>query len=316
MLLRDHNKNLFLLLAAIAVVFSLCAMPAFAQKQVKIFVVKSNNITPYNQAVEGFRKQSTTDWVITEYNLRGTLKNSNEMLDKITEAEPDLILAVGAKALAAVTQSKVPQPVLFCASINVTKENFADSNITGVSLTVSPEEQFQAMVSLAPNIKKIGVVLRRENTAVMLKNLPALAKEQNIKLVTLQLENENEIPGRLRTAVGEIDALLMLDDAYIHSKETLEFVIGTTIENDLPFLANSEAFVEAGATFALSPSFFDNGKQTALLTKKILEQNLKPKEVPIRYHENPDLIINLKIAKKISLDIPFELVDKAKRVYK
>ncbi len=108
----------------------------------------------------------------------------------------------------------------------------------------------------------------------------------------------------------------MLDDAYIHTKETLEFVISTTIENNVPFMATSEVFVEEGATLALSPSFFDNGKQAAKLVQKILNQNLQPRDIPISYHENPDLVLNLKIVKKIGLELPPELINRAKIVYK
>ena len=238
------------------------------------------------------------------------------MVASLNETKPDLVLAIGAKALAAITQSKISLPVVFCAAINITKDDLPNSNITGVSLTVSPQEQIKILTTASPNIKTIGVLLREKNSAGLLKELTHFTNGQQINIVPVPLASEKEIPIQLRSVIDKIDALWMLDDAYIHSKETLEFVVGTTIENNTPFMATSEVFVEVGATMALSPSFFDNGKQTAKLVQKILDQNLQPRDIPISYHENPDLVLNLKIANKIGLDIPLELTNRAKIVYK
>ncbi len=77
-------------------------------------------------------------------------------------------------------------------------------------------------------------------------------------------------------------------------------------------MAISEVFVREGAMISLSPSYFDNGKQTAKLVRKIFEQNLQPKDIPISYHENPDLVINTDTARKIGVSIPLDILDKAK----
>ena len=312
----DHIKNLILRLAATAVIICLCAQPAFAKNQAKIFVVKSRDISSYNQALEGFKQLVAPEWSLTEYDLQGTLKNSGEMLTRLNEAAPDLVVAVGAKALTAVTQSKISLPIVFCAAINITKDELANTNVTGISLTVSPKEQLDILTSISPKIKTIGVLLRDKNSENLFKELTAFANKYNLTVIPIAMENEKEIPQKLRSAINKIDALWMLDDAYIHTKETLEFVIGTTLENNMTFMATSEVFVEIGATVSLSPSFFDNGRQTAKLVKKILDQDLTPRDIPISYHENPDLVINLKMAKKIGLDVPLELINKAKVVYK
>ncbi len=301
---------------AVALATCLAGQTALAQKETKIFVVKSNNISSYNKAFEGFKQSSSPEWRVLEYDLAGTFKNNDEMVSAINNTRPDLILAIGAKALTAVTQSKISLPVVFCAAINITKDDLPNCNITGVSLTVSPREQLEILTSISPKIKTIGVLLREKNSTDMLKELANFVDLQQINIVPVPLGSEKEVPVQLRSVIDKIDALWMLDDAYIHSEETLEFVIGTAIENDMPFMAISEVFVEEGAIAALSPSFFDNGKQAAKLVQKILDQNLMPRNIPISYHESPDLVLNLKIANKIGLDVPPELTNRAKIVYK
>ena len=308
----DHNKNLILRLAALAVLVCLCAQNALAQGPVKILVVKSKSIASYNQAVDGFKQQALSDWTLTEYDLAGTSKNSPELLQKINDTKPDLVLAVGAKALVTLSQAKVSQPVVFCMAMKPSSYDLEGINVTGVSLTVSPEEQFKVITSLEPKVKTVGILLWKKAPPELLKTVMELAQKEQIEIVPIDLENEKEIPQKLRAVINRIDALWMLDDAYIHSKETLEFVVSITVKNNVRFMAISEVFVKEGAMMSLSPSYFDNGKQTAKLVRKIVEQNLQPKDIPISFHENPDLVINQETVRKIGVNIPLAILDKAK----
>jgi putative ABC transport system substrate-binding protein len=316
MRLFDHNKNLFLRLAALAVIIGLCAQPAFAQKPAKIFVVKGKDILSYNQAIDGFKQQALPEWSITEYDLGGTTKNTPEMLRKINDAKPDIVLAVGAKSLAAVSQAKISQPVVFCMAMKPSAYDLQGINATGISLTVSPEEQFNILTSFTPKVKRLGILLWKKAPPELLDSIKTLAETQKVEIVPIELEAENEIPQKLRANINKIDALWMLDDAYIHSKETLDFVVQLTLKNNMPFMAISEVFVKEGALASLSPSYFDNGKQTAKLVKKILEQNINPKDIPISYHEKPDLVINMETARKLNVHIPLEVMDRASRFIK
>jgi putative ABC transport system substrate-binding protein len=136
--------------------------------------------------------------------------------------------------------------------------------------------------------------------------------------VQLFAQQEEPVSTKLQSyfALDRIDALWMPDDAFIHSKETLEFVILNTLERNLPFMAVSEVFVKEGALVSLSPSFFSNGQQTAEPAKKILAERISPKNIPVSFHNGPELVLNLKVARKIGLAVPPAILDRAKKVYK
>jgi putative ABC transport system substrate-binding protein len=307
-----RHKNLLLAALTALAVLCLCDQPAYAQKTLKIFVVKSKDISSYNQAIEGFKQQSSSEWNLTEYNLGGTTKNASEMLQQLNDTKPDLVLAVGAKALVTLGQAKVSQPVVFCMAMKPSIYEQETLNLTGVSLTVSPEDQFRTLMTLKPKADRIGVLLWKKAAPELLLTATALAQKENVEIIPIELESEKEIPHKVRASINRIDTLWMLDDAYIHSKETLDFVVSITVKNNVRFMAISEVFVKEGAMISLSPSYFDNGKQTAKLVRKIFEQNLQPKDIPISYHENPDLVINTDTARKIGVDIPLDILDKAK----
>ncbi len=312
--LAVQYKHLNVLLAALLLFACLGGQSVYAQNT-KIFVVKSKDIESYNLAVDGFRQGASEDWDIVEYDLKGTIKNAGKMSKRLKKEKPDLVVAIGAKALLSLAKSKTSYPTVFCMVMDPAAYDLQVSNATGVSLAISPEEQVEVLTSLGPKIKRIGVLLRKHTSQDLLKSVANLAEKRGIKIIPIEFESEKEIPRKLRPALGKIDALWMLDDAFIHSKESLEFVILNTLERDLPFMAISEVFVKEGALVSLSPSFFSNGEQTAELVEKILTERISPKNIPISFHNRPNLVINLKIARKIHLVIPPALVDRAKKVY-
>ena len=312
--LANLYKSVGVLLTVLLLSICLCGQSAFAQSA-KILVVKSKDIASYNLAVDGFRQGASEDWGIVEYDLKGTLKNADKMVKSLEKEKPDLVVAVGAKATLALTKSRTSYPIVFCMVMDPTVCNLEASNATGVSLAISPEEQMDILTSLGPKIKRVGVLLRKQPSQDLLKTVTKLTKEQGIKIIPVEFESEKEIPRKLRPALDKIDAIWMLDDAFIHSKETLQFVILNTLERNLPFMAISEVFVKEGALLSLSPSFFSNGQQIAELAKRILTERISPKNVPVSFHSKPDLVLNLKIARKINLVIPPVLLDRAKKVY-
>lgn len=305
------------MLAAVTFFLCLSGHAASGESSFKIFVVKSNNISSYNAAVNGFMKEYDGKETIIEHDIGGSVDSDD--VDKITkvltEEKPDLVVAVGAKALSAVTQLKAQCPTIFCMVMNPAVYDLKKFNATGVSLTVSPEEQIKVLTSLSPRIKRIGVLLRKQTSPELLEDVIRLGGKYNAEIIPAEFESEKDVPGKLRTILDKVDALWMLDDSYINSKETLEFVILKSLENNLPFMAISKEFVKEGALISLSPSFFANGQQTAQLAKKILAENVKPKDIPVNFHRNSEMVINLKVARKIGLTIPTALLNDAKGTY-
>ena len=311
------HKNLGVILAAMTLFLCLSGHAVPVESSFKIFVVKSNNISSYNAAVNGFMQEWAGKGVIVERNLGGAINSEDmeEIARTLAVEKPNLVVAVGAKALSAVTQLKVQCPIVFCMVMNPAACDLQKFNATGVSLTVSPEEQIKVLTSLSPKIKRIGVLLRKQTSSELLESVIRLAGKYNAEIVPAEFESEKDIPSKLRTILDKVDALWMLDDSYINSKETLEFIILKSLENNLPFMAISKEFVKEGALISLSPSFFLNGQQAAQIAQKILAENAKPKDIPVSFHKSSELIINLTVARKIGLTIPSALLNEAGKIY-
>jgi len=312
---EQYKRLLIQLLTAVLLILCLSAEAAFARPKQIVFVVKSKNIPSYNRAIEGFKHKASCEWTIVEYDLAGRLESAGKMLKKLKEEKPDLVVAVGTRALTALVNSKVPQPTIFCMVMNPAAYDLSSCDIAGVSLAVSNEEKIRVLTELSPKIKRIAVFLRKQSSPELLKDTAELAAGYRVKIIPVEIGSEKEIPRKLRAVLGRVDALCMLDDSFIRSKETLEFVVLKSLENNLPFMSISKVFVKEGSLLALSPSFFGNGQQAAQMAEKVLVEGVRAKNIPISLYKEPELFINLKIARKINLDVPPALLDRAKQVY-
>jgi hypothetical protein len=88
-----------------------------------------------------------------------------------------------------------------------------------------------------------------------------------------------------------------------------------TVENSkVPVIAATEVDTEAGALFSIITSPKQNGTQAASIALKILA-GTPPSEIPVQSASKGSLVINAKTAQKYNIDIPYEVLSSAEKVY-
>ncbi|MGE5300440.1 MAG: hypothetical protein ACM3MB_05690, partial [Acidobacteriota bacterium] len=119
----------------------------------EIIALKSAEIQPYNEAVEGFTKSCRCD--VSEIVLNET--NGRDVLERIRNEDPEAVFAVGMDALNfSKTIEKVP--VVYSMVPHSQLLSVAQQNASGVSMYISPERFIAAILEVFPQAKKIGVI--------------------------------------------------------------------------------------------------------------------------------------------------------------
>jgi putative ABC transport system substrate-binding protein len=98
---------------------------------------------------------------------------------------------------------------------------------------------------------------------------------------------------------------ICVGDALLTTNQTpiITFAVGAR----LPTIFNSRISVQAGGLMSYGPSFSDQYRRAAEVVDKIL-RGTKPAEIPVEQPTNFELVINLKTAKAIGLEVPHNLL--------
>jgi putative tryptophan/tyrosine transport system substrate-binding protein len=95
----------------------------------------------------------------------------------------------------------------------------------------------------------------------------------------------------------------------IHRKE----ITSLAARYGLPAVYPSRFYAEIGGLLSYGNDFLDNFRRAAVYVDRIL-RDAKPSELPVQAPSKFELVINLKTAKELGLDVPLHLQQRADEV--
>ncbi|MBB5752017.1 ABC transporter substrate-binding protein [Prosthecomicrobium pneumaticum] len=232
---------------------------------------------------------------------------------------PDVIVPISTPSAQAVVSATRDIPVVFSAVTDpvgaqlVKDMEKPGGNVTGLS-DLSPVGDHVALIKeIVPSVKTIGVLFNpgETNSVTLVDLLKKRSAEAGIAVVESAATRSSEVQNAARALVGRVDAIYVPTDNTIVS--ALESAIGVAQESKIPLFTADTDSVARGAIAALGFNYFDVGKQTGAVVVKILNGE-KPADIPVAVATGTDLVVNTGAAKKIGLDLPKAVLDRASKV--
>jgi putative ABC transport system substrate-binding protein len=235
-----------------------------------------------------------------------------------------VIVTTGGIATRAAMQSTATIPVVFAGAGDPVAGGFAASlakpgrNGTGVSVFATElyPKRLELLHQLAPKARRITWLLNSSNplTPRFLEESEVAARKLGIRLQALDARNTRELDAVLQTLdKNPPEAILVGGDLlYLAHKES---VAAAVRKSGVPAIFTSEGYHEHGALMSYGPSLREAGRLAAVYVDKILK-GAKPSELPIQQISRYELIIDLRLARELRIEVPLELLARADRVIK
>ncbi|MBA2253300.1 MAG: ABC transporter substrate-binding protein [Nitrospirales bacterium] len=297
---------------AVVVALLSCASPS-PLAAYDIAILKSSDIAAYNQAVSGLQAELGDTATLTVYDLEGDVTRGKKLARKIRASDTVLTIAVGLKAALAAKVEIVDTPVIYCMVLDPEKYDLRAPNLTGISLRVPIERQFNTIHALVPTLKHLGVLYDSEKTAALVEEARRIAARLGLELIEHKVRSEKELPAAIRTLLPKVEGLWLVPDSTVLTEESIRFVLGVALDRNVPVIGFSSEFVRNGALASLSIQPEDIGRQAAIIAQKILKQSERP--VLIVAPDRIRLSVNLKTAKYLGLTLPPDIIKRADEVY-
>jgi putative tryptophan/tyrosine transport system substrate-binding protein len=231
-----------------------------------------------------------------------------------------IVAAGGAHLEAKAATSNIP--IVFTTPGEPVKEglvasfNHPGGNATGVSVfTVTLEaKRFELLHELVPKAATIGVLLDPTFSSVDLQSLEVhtAARATGHEIRVLNVSTDTDIDEAFSNLV-EIRAggLVVSGNPFLNSKR--EKLIALAARDAIPTIYEPRESTIAGGLMNYGPSITDVYRQLGVYTGRILKGE-KPADLPVLQPAKFDLLINLKTAKVLGIEVPPTLLARADEV--
>ena len=271
-----------------------------------ILVIQSMQIKPYEDALRGCKsvcKERTNKFFSSSL-------SEAEVTGRVRKMKPDLILAIGQDALVKLREIR-DVPIVYLMVLNprtLIKEN---SNITGVSMNVAPEKQLSLMRQLLPHLRKISILYDPEKTGSYVSRVYNTAALLGIEVLAKGVHSSREAVASIDGMRGNVDALWLIPDITIVNPSTIDILLLTTLEKNIPVLTFSDKYVEKGALLSLEVDAAEAGRQAGEMANRILT-GAQAKNIEKEDALGSILTVNLIVAKKLGITINGNLLKQAR----
>lgn len=231
-------------------------------------------------------------------NAQGDIPTSTTIAEKFAKDKVDLIYTIATPAVQAAKQVTNEIPILFSAVTDPVKAGLVDSmekpgaNISGTSDEAPMDRQFKLFNQLDPTIKKIGIIFNTSepNSEIQIEMAKQLAPDFNLEIVPVGISNINDIPQTMDSLVKKVDAIYTITDNMVASAITI--ISEKAIENNMITVGAEDSHVKGGILVADGLSYYELGKQTAIMAKSILIDGKSPSDIGIEKAQNTSKAFN------------------------
>ena len=252
----------------------------------------------------------------------GNADRIRQYATELVALAPDVIMSGGAATLGPVQQATHTIPIVFTAVTDPVGAGFVESlarpggNTTGfVMFEYSLSAKWlELLKQIAPDVTRVAVFRDAALAAghgqfgAIQTAAPSLGVELSPVDVRDTAGIERALAAFARAPRGGIIATasaLML----VHR----DLIIRLAAQYKLPAVYHRRAFVEAGGLVSYGPDIFDQHRRAAGYVDRILKGE-KPADLPVQAPTKYELVINLKTAKALGLDVPPLLLARADEV--
>jgi putative ABC transport system substrate-binding protein len=260
--------------------------------------------------------------VTIEYRwAEGNLARLPELASQLVHQEVDVILAGGSTGVQAAKNATSIIPIIAAGTGDLVELGLVTSfarpggNLTGF-ITAAPEtagKRLQIMTEIAPQGGRAAVLWTgATNSGLEWKVVTQLASARGLALEPYEARTLQDLDQALAAIVrSAAQMLFVLNDPFIftHRKRIIE----SAAKSRLPAIYGFREFVDDGGLISYGPNISDGYRLAAAYVDKVLK-GAKPADLPVQAPTKYELVINLKTAKALRIDMPQTLLARADEV--
>jgi putative ABC transport system substrate-binding protein len=238
--------------------FAAISLPA---SHAAIVVVYEPGVDAYSVALQGLSAG------LAPNSFRVVELRDGELSRALGARDAQLIIAVGARALAEVQARKASVPVI---ATMVLHDRDAAEGPGQIDLDVPFSMQCAAMRALWPQHARVGIIRNPARSRYSAEALESRARKEGFSTLVVDCDGPGQLLKAVASMKGKVDFLLCFPDPDLYNAVTIKPLVIASLESRLPLIGFSPAFVRAGAAAGIYPDYTETGRQTAEMALRML----------------------------------------------
>jgi putative ABC transport system substrate-binding protein len=242
---------------------------------------------------------------------------------ELVALQPDLILSNNTPTTAPLLQQTRTIPIIFALGADPVGSGFVASvprpggNVTGF-MVMEPTmagKWLELLKEIAPRIARVAFLFNPATATYandFLKHFKAAAASFGVEAITAPVRDRPDLESVITAQAREPNGgLIAMPDPFLlaHRAEITSLAARYRLPAVYPF----RFFAELGGLLSYGNDLIDNFRSAATYADRILK-GAKPSELPVQAPVKFELVINLKTAKALGLDVPLHLQQRADEV--
>jgi ABC-type uncharacterized transport system substrate-binding protein len=252
------------------------------------------------------------------FDLRATSGDYGKLdreAESLIAASPDIIVAQGTPSTATTKRYTKTIPVVFTQVSDPVGQRLIESlahpgrNVTGLANFefTSGSKWIELLLELDRRISQVLLITNpaNENTAQFVKAITAAGDTKKVAVRVASIRDAADIKDVIENSSKRSGGGLIIfpDGQLINNRE---LIVEQAARYQLPAIYPFRIFPEVGGLLSYGPSFTAMWRRTAEYVDKILK-GTRPADLPVEQPTKFELVINLKTAKALGIDVPVYL---------
>jgi putative ABC transport system substrate-binding protein len=242
---------------------------------------------------------------------------------ELVTLQPDLILSQSTPTTAALLQQTRTIPIIFANIADPIGSGFVASfprpggNVTGFILyePTMAGKWLELIREIAPRVNRVTILFNPATATYFeyyMNPLKAAASSFGVEAIAAPVHDMSELESAVGAQAREPSSgLIVLPDSFLNA-HSLE-ITSLAARYRLPAVYPYRLYIKVGGLLSYGNDVFDNYRRAAGYVDRILKGE-KPNELPVQAPVKFELVINLKTAKVLGLDVPLILQQRADEV--
>jgi ABC-type uncharacterized transport system substrate-binding protein len=260
--------------------------------------------------------------LVIEYRwAEGRFDRSPDIVAEFVRLKVDVIVTHATANVVAAKQATSDIPIVFASVADPVGNGLIASlarpgaNVTGLSAQIADVagKRLELLREIIPDIRRLAIManLSAANVLIEMREVETAAHKLGLEVVTSKLERADDIAPAIDALKGRAEALYVQADPLFTTNRV--WFNALALRARLPTMHGTREQVDAGGLISYGTSLTDLFRRAGDLVDKIF-RGIKPADLPVQQPTKFELVINLKTAKALGLEVPHTLLARANEV--